>query len=325
MKQYDTFNFPETYFDIANEYVDYKQSLGFKYSYAQQSKVNKMLHFIYTNSKSEPILALSPELVNAYASKSGIESARTLHRRQSHIRQFAIFLNLRGIPAYVYPKELVKTTEDFVPYIFTKDEISRILQEADSIGPNKNKFVNTPYIYPAVIRLLYGCGLRVSEALALKCEHVDLDNGVLVIMNGKNNVSRLVPMSESLRQYLFMYNSKVVRAGNPYFFPALNNERYSPTTILNQFKRLEEKAYISQLSTGKYPRVHDLRHTFSVHALEQMIHKGMDPYCSLPILSTYLGHKGIESTEKYLRLTKQYFIDILQCSYEDAEKIFPEV
>lgn len=325
MKQYDTFNFPETYRDIAMEYVEYKQSLGFKYSYSEQAEVNRMLNFIYSNSKSDPLLALQPELVKAYASKKSNESARTLHRRQSQIRQFALFLNLRGIPAYVYPKELVKTTEDFVPYIFTKDEINRILREADAIGPNKNKFVNTPYIYPAVIRTLYGCGLRVSEALALKCEHVDLDNGVLVIMNGKNNVSRLVPVSESLCQYLSMYDSKVERAGNPYFFPALHNERYSSTTILNQFRRLEKKADISQLSNGKYPRVHDLRHTFSIHALEQMIYKGMDPYCSLPILSTYLGHKGIESTEKYLRLTKQYFIDILQFSHQDAEKIFPEV
>lgn len=325
MKYYDTFDFPEIYRDIAMEYVDYKHSLGFKYSYIEQSKVNRMLGFIYANSKADPIMALQPELVNAYASKRSNESARNLHARQSHIRQFALFLNLRGIPAYVYPKELVKTTEDFVPYIFTKDEIYRILREADAIGPNKNKFVNTPYVYPAVIRMLYGCGLRVSEALSLKSEHIDLDNGVLAVMNGKNNVSRLVPISESLRQYLAIYDSKVERAGNPYFFPALRHERYSPITIRNQFRRLEEKAGISQLSNGKYPRVHDLRHTFSVHALEQMIHKGMDPYCSLPILSAYLGHKGIESTEKYLRLTKQYFINILQFSHSDAEKIFPEV
>lgn len=325
MKQYDTFNFPETYREIAKEYVEYKQSLGFKYSYSEQSVVNRMLNFIYANSKSDSILTLQPELVTTYASKKGNESARTLHIRQSHIRQFALFLNLRGIPAYVYPKKLVKTTEEFVPYIFTKDEISRILREADGIGPNKNKFVNTPYIYPAVIRMLYGCGLRIGEALALKCEHVDLDNGVLVIMSGKNNTSRLVPMSESLRQYLSVYDSKVDRAGNPYFFPARRNERYSSTTIRGQFKKLEEKASIPLLSTGKYPRIHDLRHTFSVHSLEQMIHKGIDPYCSLPILSTYLGHKGVESTEIYLRLTKQYFIDILQYSSKDAEKIFPGV
>jgi len=325
MKQYDTFDFPASYRNIAKEYVDYKHSLGFKYSYHEQARVNSMIAFIYAHSKSNPILALQPELVNLYASKKGTESARNLHIRQSHIRQFALFLNLRGIPAYVYPKELVKVTEDFIPYIFTKDEIKQIIREADAIGPNKNKFINTPYVYPAIIRMLYGCGLRISEALDLSCENVDLENGILVIMNGKNKVSRLVPLSESLRRYLSKYTSTVERAGNPYFFPALHNERYSSLTILNQFKRLEKKANISPLSNGKYPRVHDLRHTFSVHALEQMIHKGMDPYYSLPILSAYLGHKGIESTEKYLRLTKQYFINILQFSHQDAEKIFPEV
>lgn len=325
MKQIDRYEFPETYRDLALEYIDYKQSLGFMYSVLEQKKVNRMLAFIYSKSTSNPILALTPELVNEYASKRGNESSSNLHSRQSHIRQFALFLNLRGIPAYVYPKELVKTTEDFIPYIFTRAEINRILHEADSIGPNKNKFVNTPYIYPAVIRVLYGCGLRISEALTLKCEEVDLDRGILSVMNGKNNASRLIPTSESLRQYLLIYNSKVERDGNPYFFPALHQERYSPLTIRNQFIKLEEKADIPRLSNGKYPRIHDLRHTFSVHALEQMIKNGQDPYCSLPILSTYLGHKGVESTEKYLRLTKQYFVNILQFSSEDADKIFPEV
>ncbi len=86
MKQYDTFKFPAAYCDIALEYVNYKQSLGFKYSYNEQSEVNRMLNFIHANSKSDPILALQPELVTAYASKRGNESARNLHRRQSHIR-----------------------------------------------------------------------------------------------------------------------------------------------------------------------------------------------------------------------------------------------
>jgi hypothetical protein len=93
MKQYDTFKFPETYREIAMEYVDYKHSLGFKYPYAEQSSVNRMLKFIYTHSESNPVLALQPELVHAYASNMGNESARTLHCRQSHIRQFAQFLN----------------------------------------------------------------------------------------------------------------------------------------------------------------------------------------------------------------------------------------
>ena len=325
MKQNKEFKFPESYRDIAMEYVDYKHSLGFKYPPKEQEKLNSFLSYAYSNSISEPKFKLAQELVEKYAAGNIGDSRRYLHCKQSIIRQFAIFLNLRGIPACIYPNKLVKTSEDFVPYIFTIDEIQRILHEADCILPNKNKFINTPLIYPAVTRILYGCGLRIGEALSLKYTDVDLENGILTIMNGKNNISRLLPISESLRLYLVIYDSKVERGENPYFFPALHNEMYSPLTFSRQFHKLEKQAGILLLSNGRYPRVHDLRHTFSVHALEQMVSRGQDPYCTLPILSAYLGHKGIESTEKYLRLTKQYFKNMLHYNEEDAEKIFPEV
>lgn len=83
-----------------------------------------------------------------------------------------------------------------------------------------------------------------------------------------------------------------------------------------------QQAGIRKLSSGSYPRIHDLRHTYAVHALELSISKGMDPYCSLPALSTYMGHKGIESTEYYLRLTKQYFVNVLNYTQEQADTIF---
>ena len=197
---------------------------------------------------------------------------------------------------------------------------------ADQIGPNKNKFINTPFIYPAVFRLLYACGTRVGETLSLKTDDVNLEEGIITLYNGKNKVSRMIPMSDSLTKYLRMYNNRVDRTdGNPFFFPARHGEHYSPTTIRNTFRKILQQAGIRQLSNGSYPRIHDLRHTYAVHALELSISKGMDPYCSLPALSTYMGHKGIESTEYYLRLTKQYFINVLNCTQEQADTIFPEV
>jgi integrase len=325
MKQYDKYEYPKQYRDIAEEYIAYKHMLGFKYSYHEQERVNSMLRYIYTNSTSTPILSLAPELVNVYAAKHDNEKPRTTHARQSHIRQFALFLKLQGIKAYVYPKTLIKVTKDFTPYIFTSEEITSILHAADMIAPNKNKFVNTPYVYPAVIRVLYGCGTRIGETLSLLRSDVDLDNGIITIHKGKNNVSRLLPMSDSLRDYLLRYEQRVQRCNNPYFFPALHNGHYSAVTIRSKFIDLLKQAGIGILPSGKYPRVHDVRHTFCVHSLEQSIAKGMDPYCSLPALSTYLGHKGIESTEIYLRLTKQYFINVLNYSANDADRIFPEV
>lgn len=325
MKHYEDFEFPEQYRAVAIEYINYKKSLGYKYGYGEQRKVNTMINFIYKNAGKNPFENITKILVHNYTKKRGNESSRSVHIRQSHIRQFCIFLNLKGIHAYVFPKELIQTRDDFVPYIFTKDEIHKILYYADRIGPNKNKFINTPYIYPAVIRVLYGCGLRIGETLSLLTTDVNLVDNVILITKGKNNVSRYVPMSQSLSDYLKMYNSRVIRGNNPYFFPSRHGEQYAPCTIYAKFIKLEIQAGINQLPSGTYPRLHDLRHTFCVHSLEQMVTHGMDPYCSLPGLSTYLGHKGLESTEKYLRLTKQYFIEILKYCKHDAEKIFPEV
>ena len=179
MKQYGDFLFPEHVRDIAEAYVKYKRSLGFKCSYHDQASINSMLEFIYTNSTVTPIWTLTPEVVYSYAVGSGMERPRTIHLKQSMIRQFGLYMKLQGLDAYVLPRELVKTPNDFTPYIFTKDEIGSILYFADRIGPNRNKFINTPFIYPAVIRVLYGCGLRIGEALTLLCDEVDLNNGVI--------------------------------------------------------------------------------------------------------------------------------------------------
>ena len=92
----------------------------------------------------------------------------------------------------------------------------------------------------------------------------------------------MLPLSDSLTTYLRKYDSRVDRSGNAYFFPALHGECYSPVTIRNTFRKLMAQAEIPLLPTGKYPRIHDLRHTFAVHSLEQSIEHGLDPYCSLP-------------------------------------------
>ena len=290
-----------------------------------QRKLLYMLNHIYIHNHND-VTHLTKEVVDSFLSLSNGSKPRTLHANQSFIRQYGLYLQLNGHDSYVHPDKLIQCPKDFVPYIFTKEEIHSIFLFADQIGPNKNKFINTPFIYPAVFRLLYACGTRVGETLSLKTDDVNLEEGIITLYNGKNRVSRMIPMSDSLTKYLRMYNHRVDRTdGNPFFFPARHGEHYSPTTIRNTFRKILQQAGIRQLSNGSYPRIHDLRHTYAVHALEFSISKGMDPYCSLPALSTYMGHKGIESTEYYLRLTKQYFVNVLNYTQEQADTIFPEV
>jgi integrase len=319
------FIFPEMYRSIAEEYIAYKQSLGFAFPYMDQKKLNSILKFLYEASPYHSVTDLDEAIVRKYLDQYQGKKPRTLHANQSFIRQYGLFLKRKGLDPFIFPSDLVRCNKDFSPYIFTKDEISKILFCADRIGPNKNKFVNTPYIYPAMIRLLYGCGSRIGETVSLKIEDVDLSEGIVFFYSGKNNVSRIVPMSVSLTNYLRKYEEKVDRTGNNYFFPALKGECYAPLTIRNAFRKLLKQANIPKLSTGKYPRLHDLRHTFAVHSLEHSIDQGFDPYCSLPALSTFLGHKGVESTEYYLRLAKQYFINILNYTQPQADLIFPEI
>jgi len=325
MKIKISFIFPEQYRNEAEDYVLYKQSLGFAFGYDDQKKCDFLFRYLYTHSPSNSVTTLTKELVDGYLSQFHDAKPRTIHANQSYIRQYGLFLKQRGYDSYIYPATLIQCPKDFVPYIFSKEEISQILKCADNIGPNKNKFINTPYIYPAIIRVLYGCGSRIGETVQLRTEDVDLSEGIITFHNGKNKVSRIVPMADSLASYLRIYDSKVDRTSNDYFFPALKGEYYSPITIRNTFRKLLIQAGVSVLSTGRYPRIHDLRHTFAVHSLEQSIEHGLDPYCSLPTLSIYMGHKGIESTEYYLRLTKHYFMNTLHYTQAQADIIFPEV
>lgn len=325
MKTITDIIFPKEFKTEAEEYIAYKRSLGFKFSMDDQRKLLYMLNHIYIHNHND-VTHLTKDAVDSFLSLSNGSKPRTLHANQSFIRQYGLYLRLNGYDSYIYPDKLIQCPKDFVPYIFTKEEIHSIFLFADRIGPNKNKFINTPFIYPAVFRLLYACGTRVGETLSLKTDDVNLEEGIITLYNGKNKVSRMIPMSDSLTKYLRMYNHRVDRTdSNPFFFPARHGEHYSPTTIRNTFRKILQQAGIRKLSSGSYPRIHDLRHTYAVHALELSISKGMDPYCSLPALSTYMGHKGIESTEYYLRLTKQYFVNVLNYTQEQADTIFPEV
>jgi len=269
---------------------------------------------------------LTKEMVLSFTAYRENESLKTQHMRMSLIRQFAIFISTLGYGAYVLPVEFMKIGKVFTPCIFTHGEISRIIKASDNLKIRKQ----SPFrhlIYPVLIRMLYGCGLRISEALSLKVSDVSLADGILTVTKSKFNKSRLVPMSRSLTKICRSYASKMNFSAKEdgYFSPAPDKGRYNRNVIYKTFKDLLKEASVVRTGYASGPRLHDLRHTFAVHSLEKMAEQGIDIYCSLPILCTYLGRKGIESTEKYLRLTKQSFSSVtgpLKSLYKD---VFPEV
>lgn len=261
---------------------------------------------------------LTNKLVDDWLASFENEKASTHSSKISVLRCFSRHMNsLGGIVRWEPKNGYTSHGSKYMPYIFSDNEIQKIFMAADSLRENYGR-TRFHKIFPVLLRVLYGAGLRVSEALKLKLKHVDLKNGTLTIENAKFGKSRLLPISESLRSVLNDYycrNSDYIGISEDnYFFPNPFGERYSQRTVYDKFREVLWKSGIPHRGKGKGPRVHDLRHTFAVRALRQLVQSGKDTYVALTAIMVYLGHSRIGSTEYYLRLTANVFPDFLQKS-----------
>ncbi len=97
-------------------------------------------------------------------------------------------------------------TNNYIPIIFNKYEINELFKTMDqNIKRSNKKFYRLHYSYSVIFRLLYSCGLRISEVLKLKIEDIFLDKNTINVINSKNQVSRIVVMSNSMKTVLEHY------------------------------------------------------------------------------------------------------------------------
>lgn len=322
MSEKEMNGFGGLYGDICIAFIKYRRSLGYKYGERTVRAIRELNRYLNEHTKDNTI-NLTKELVLGFTAKRENEQPMTQMRREALIRQLAAYLNSMGVPAYILPEHQHERCS-FIPYIFTKEQICSLLKVTDNLryayrSPNMN------HIYPFLIRLLYCCGLRISEALSLKVSDIDFSDRVITVRQSKYNNTRLVPMSESLFDCLKHYMSSVGYPENDtgLLFRNRWGGAYRPGSILQRYKKLLAEAGIPCTASGRLPRLHDLRHTFAVHALESMADKGIDMYVSIPYLEEYMGHRNIKCTEKYLRLTTESYgriIDALLPLYNDMLK-----
>ena len=225
--------------------------------------------------------------------------------------------------------DLPKLSKNFTPYIFTKDQITLLFKTSDQLKGTRLNLTSKVYIIPALLRLLYGTGLRVSEALSLSCDDLNIKAKYLILRYSKNGKERLVPISDSLcnvcKQYLdHRQNFPIINDSNRLFINP-DGSACDIHSAYKWFRRVLYKAKIPHAGKGLGPRLHDLRHTFSVHTLANMAETGVDLYYSLPVLSTYLGHQSIGATDKYIRLTAEMYPSIIAKISEAFPFLFPEI
>jgi len=311
----------ETLESLAASFLKQKRALGYKYD-AMESSLRQLSR--YATEHGHATCSLSQDLVSAFCERHPGETPKSQSNRCSNVRQFAIFLNANGFKAFV-PDRRHNIRSEFMPYIFTHEEISRIFKAVDAIKPHAR--YNCSEVYPVLFRILYGCGLRISEALDLRIRDIDLDAGVLTIRNGKFNKSRLVVMSESLTEACVGLMKKIhLCAGDDdFFFKNRDGSRRDKGTVSDRFREILWESGIPYRGKGFGPRLHDIRHCFCCHALKQMSDAGIDMYCALPVLSTYVGHSSITATERYLRLTEEFYPDVSAKVMSATSKVYPEV
>ena len=288
---------------IIEEFVKEKMTCGYRYATTMQS-LRRLDQFL--RNKGLKNCSLPRELVTEWIAKRKNESGMTHRCRFYLTRRFAEFMGNRGFDVYLPDVTgLSISRKDFTPYIFSREELRRIFREADKMTPSPF----SPFrqiIMSALFRLLYGCGLRISEALKLTLADADLEECVLTIRKTKFQKDRLVPMTPELAGRLKQMQNQIGnRVPEAYFFPAPDQGQWNQNSIGAIFRGILSRSGISHGGRGKGPRIHDLRHSYACHRLAQWYREGVDLNAMLPILATYMGHVDLRYTQQYLHLTPE--------------------
>ena len=255
------------------EYLVEKETIGVQI----QKPMGMLLRFLrMCLANGEPLDHASKSAVECWNEKDINETPRNHYYRATEIRRFMQYLEKAGIDAYV-DRDIRRVQSSFVPYIFSYSEIVRLFAAADGL-PYTPISPQRVYVMSLLFRMLYGCGLRISEALNLVMADVDLDQGILYIRNSKFGKERLVPMSESLTFRCFQYVSNVGkhRKDEAAFFQTPCGGHYASGTILYAWRQTLYCAGISYGGKGKGPRIHDLRHPYVKHTTKVFSLRLMD-------------------------------------------------
>ena len=305
-------------------YLTEKRSLGFLYRNNEYYLYKLDCYWV---EKGYTTVSISKEQLDPWLYPSGQKGKVGIAHRCGAVRGFASYMNALGHKCYV-PIVTVKIDKP-VPHIFSSEELKELFAAIDSYQPETDRPKDriAPTECRVILRMLYCCGMRINEACKLRTSDVDLENGVVTIMNGKNQKDRLVYLPDDLTDLMKGYFEKLkndIGCTPVWFFPcrSLKSHIY--------YGRVEELFNICWNRTdaskhcGKKPTVHSLRHTFVVNRINIWASQGVDLAVMLTYLAKYLGHKSPNETYYYYHLVKEAF-EVVRKKDASAEKVIPEV
>jgi len=281
-----------------NDYLKLRRALGFQ----MRSQEEMLLQFARHMDASEPYGPLTIEATLNWANASHL-SRSTRAKRLSAVRCFARYLAARDDRTEIPGRALVpKVCFRQRPHLYSPQELEQLLVATERLEP---QYPLKRQLYRTLFGLLACTGLRVSEALKLNADHVDLQQGTLRVEKTKFKKSRLVPLHPTATQALCdyaetRYGRLDVRDDSPFFINK-RGIRLTYCAVRWNFDWLRDLLGWTQ-GNGDWPRprIHDLRHTFACQRLLDWYRQGEDVHHLIAALSTYLGHGKVTDTYWYL-------------------------
>lgn len=230
-------------------------------------------------------------------------SAKTQARRLTSIKAFHAFLLLeREVDENISLNVKSPKIERNLPSVLSIDEVIKLLEAIDTTKPLGLRNM-------ALLELIYGSGLRVSELLSLKVSDLHINQKYLTVI-GKGNKERIVPISDmaviALRNYLVKAREELVKEKTPYLFLNLNGDVLSRVGFFKVLKKLAQDAGLNPDLISP----HTLRHSFATHLLEN----GMD----LRTLQSLLGHEDISTTQIYTHISQKRIKEVYNKTHPRA-------
>ena len=288
--------------ELSERYVTFKRSLGLIYRSEAQ-----VLQAFCRAIGDRNVVDITSSQVRAYLDGSGpiTSSWHTKFRVLHGLYQFAL---TRGyVERSPLPTVLPTCPPHQTPYIYTTEDLQRLLAAtehlATPLSPLQAKTFRT------LILVLYGTGVRISEALALTLADVQLEDSLLVVRQSKFGKTRLVPTGPKLTAQLADYAQQRCRLPRPVgetsaFFSTRTGKPLRYSRVYRIFCQLREQAGIVRHDGARsQPGIHDLRHTAAVTRVVTWYRQGADVQRLLPQLATYLGHGDLRGTQRYLTMT----------------------
>jgi integrase/recombinase XerD len=282
-------------------YVVSKQSLGMRFA-TEATTLKSFCRFIGDIDIDE----IDPGRVRSFLDGNG-PVTWFWHRKLSALRGLYRFSIAREyVTTSPLPTMLPQQPQLFVPYIYSLDEVRRLIEATTSREHRSFSALTCR----TLLLLLYGTGVRISEALGLDVGDVDLEAQLLRIRDTKFYKTRLVPIGSDLTKILATYASqrdkRLPTTTDAAFLVTRKGIRPSRAGAESVFKQLREVAMVRRNDGARYqPRLHDMRHTFATTCLIRWYREGADVQRLLPQLATYLGHVHIGGTQRYLSMTPE--------------------